>query len=50
MLYGLIDAYEDHYAQVLQRLRHQRYQELHEPWPRERQLNLPIRDDIDDEF
>ena len=50
MLYGLIDAYEDHYAQVLQRLRNQRYQELHESWHDERQLNLPIRDNIDDAF
>ena len=47
---GLIDAYEDHYAHVLQRLRNQRYQELHESSHDERQLNLPIRDNIDDIF
>ena len=30
MLYGLIDAYESHYAHSLQRLRLERYRELHE--------------------
>ncbi len=50
MLHGLIDAYEDHYEDVLQRLRHQRYQELHEPRHDERQLNLPIHGSIDDPF
>jgi hypothetical protein len=50
MLYGLIDAYEDHYAEVLQRLRHERYRELHEPWDDETQLQLPIDDTTQEPF
>lgn len=47
MLYGLIDAYESHYAQSLQRLRLERYQELHEG---EHQLSLPIPDTLQEMF
>ncbi|MFK8079741.1 MAG: hypothetical protein AB8B97_05605 [Granulosicoccus sp.] len=47
MLYGLIDAYESHYAQTLQRLRLERFQELHEG---EHQLNLPTPDTLQDRF
>ena len=50
MLYGLIDAYEEHYADALHRLRQQRYEELHETCIDERQLKLPINDGIDDPF
>lgn len=42
ILYGLIDAYESHYAQALQRLRHQRHRQLQEAREGEHQLNLPI--------
>ncbi len=50
MLHGLIDAYEEHYAEALQRLRHQRYQDLHAPCNDESQLNLHIHGKIDDPF
>ena len=50
VLYILIDAYEDHYADALQRLRQQRYEELHEARIDERQLKLPMHDGIDDPF
>jgi hypothetical protein len=50
MLHGLIDAYEDHYAEVLQRLRLERYRELHEPCNDEHQLSLPIQDTTSDPF
>ena len=42
MLYGLVDAYEAHYADALQRLRHERHQQLYENWLDERQLKSPI--------
>ena len=42
MMHRLIDAYEEHCAESLQRLRHQRYRELHEPWHDERQMSLPM--------
>jgi len=50
ILYGLIDAYESHYAQSLERLRLERYRELHEQREGERQLNLPIHDTQHDLF
>lgn len=50
MLHGLIDAYEDHYAEALQRLRRERYQELHEPWDDQHQLSLPIEDSMQEPF
>lgn len=50
MLHGLIDAYEDHYAEVLQRLRLERYRELHESWDDEYQLPLPIDDSMQEPF
>lgn len=42
MMHGLIDAYEEHYAEPLQRLRNQRYRVLHEHCQDERQMNLPM--------
>ena len=50
VLYGLIDAYETHYAEPLQRLRIARYQQLHEPDATKQQMNLPIIDSLDDLF
>ncbi len=50
MLYGLVDAYESHYAQSLERLRLERYQELQERQEEEHQLSLPISDKIQDLF
>jgi len=50
MLYGLVDAYESHYAEPLQRLRLERYKELHEQRESEYQLNLPISDTTQDPF
>ncbi len=50
MLHGLIDAYESHYAQTLQRLRLERYHELHEQQDYEHQLSLPIHDTVHDSF
>jgi len=50
MLYGLVDAYESHYAESLQRLRLERYNELHERRESEYQLNLPISDTMQDPF
>lgn len=50
MLYGLVDAYESHYATSLQRLRLERYNELHERCESEYQLNLPITDTTHDPF
>ncbi len=49
LLLGLVDAYENHYADSLQRWREQRYRELHEDFD-ERQLNLPDIQRIDDPF
>lgn len=48
VLYGLIDAYEAHYAEPLQRLRLARYQQLHQPGDAHCQMNLPINDPLDD--
>jgi hypothetical protein len=50
MLCGLIDAYEIHYAEPLQRLRLKRYEELHESEDSEHQLSLSIPEIIDDPF
>lgn len=50
MLHGLIDAYEAHYAEPLQRLRLERYRQLHESWDEEQQLSLPINDPLEDPF
>lgn len=50
MLYRLVDAYESHYAESLQRLRLERYNELHERRESEYQLNLPISDTTNDPF
>ena len=50
MLYGFIDAYKEHYADPLPRLRQQRYEELHETCNDERQVKLPIYEGIDDPF
>ncbi len=50
MLCALIDAYEDHYAEQLQRLRLQRYQELHEDTAHQNQLHLPLNVWEDDAF
>ncbi len=50
MLHGLIDAYEGHYAETLQRLRHERYRELHESWDDEPQLHLPIDESMQEPF
>jgi len=44
------DAYESHYATSLQRLRLERYNELHERCESEYQLNLPITDTTHDPF
>lgn len=48
VLYGLIDAYEAHYAEPLQRLRLARYQQLHQSGDAQYQMNLPINDPLDD--
>ena len=50
MMHGLIDSYEEHYAEPLQRLRNQRYRELHEPRQDERQMNLPMEGTAQDPF
>ena len=50
LMHGLIDAYEEHYAEALQRLRNQRYQELHEHCHDERQMNLPMEGISQDPF
>ena len=50
MLHGLFDAYEDHYAEVLQKLRLERYRELHEPCKVEHQLSLLKQDTTPDQF
>jgi len=50
MLYGLVDAYEAHYADVLQRLRRDRQQQLYESWLDERQLQLLLPDNKDEPF
>ncbi|NND92931.1 MAG: hypothetical protein HKN42_18890 [Granulosicoccus sp.] len=49
LLLGLVDAYEDHYAEALQRWREQRYRELHEDVD-DKQLNLPDIQRIDESF
>ena len=50
MLHGLIDAYEALYAEPLQRLRHERYRQLHESWGEEQQMSLPMNEMPDDPF
>lgn len=50
LLYGLIDAYEAHYAEPLQRLRLARYQQLHESGDAHQQMELPITDPLNDPF
>ncbi len=50
MLCALIDAYEEHYAEQLQRLRLQRYQELHRETTHENQLHLPLHEWGDEPF
>lgn len=50
MLQGLIDAYEVHYAASLQRLRLERYRELHQTGDDEHQLHLPIDDSMQEPF
>lgn len=50
MLCALIDAYEEHYAEELKRLRLQRFCELHEEAPHSHQLRLPLHDWEDDPF
>jgi hypothetical protein len=49
-LCALIDAYEDHYAEQLQRLRLKRYRELHEEAVRDNQLHLSLHEWDDDPF
>ena len=49
LLLGLVDAYENHYAEALRRWREQRYRELHEDID-DRQLNLPDIQRLDDLF
>ena len=50
MLCALTDAYEEHYAAELKRLRLQRYRELHEEGSHNNQLCLPLNDWEDDPF
>lgn len=51
ILYGLIDAYEAHYAEPLQRLRLARYRQIHESDEAQRQMDLPIiNEPLDDPF
>jgi len=50
VFYGLIDAYEAHDAEPLQRLRLARYEQLHEPGDAQRQMELPITNPPDDPF
>jgi hypothetical protein len=50
MLCALIDAYEEHYAEELQRLRLQRYRELHEDVAHDNQLHLPLHEWKDEPF
>lgn len=46
-MYALVGAYKQLYADSLQRLRTQRYRELHE---HDDQLNLPLYDESEDLF
>lgn len=50
VLYGLIDAYETHYAEPLQRLRQARHRQLCEQGDGRRQMRLPIDDSQEDLF
>lgn len=50
LLHGLIDAYENHYAQTLQRLRLEHCREWEEAWEDEHQLPLPIDDSMQEPF
>ena len=50
LLCALIDAYEEHYAEELKRLRLQRYRELHEEAPHNNQLRLPLHEWDDEPF
>lgn len=50
VLYGLIDSYEAHYAEPLQRLRLARSRQLHEPDENQRQMDLPFNDPLDNLF
>ena len=50
LLCALIDAYEEHYAEELKRLRLQRYQELREDVAHDNQLHLPLHEWEDEPF
>ena len=50
LLYGLVDSYENHYAETLQRLRLEYCRDMEETWEDEHQLPLPIDDSMQEPF